>query len=87
MNSTLKVVGGVLLGAAIGAGIGLLVSPSNGRKNREFITRKSKKYSRQALEAAAEYMDDLKKNYNKKVDAYAQNGKSSIETLKEAIKA
>ncbi|MBA4145649.1 MAG: hypothetical protein C0523_07800, partial [Cytophaga sp.] len=49
MNSTLKVVGGVLLGAAIGAGIGLLVAPSSGKRNRDFITKKSKKYSRQAL--------------------------------------
>ncbi|PZR40768.1 MAG: hypothetical protein DI538_03225 [Azospira oryzae] len=86
MNSTLKVVGGVLLGAAIGAGIGLLVAPSSGKRNRDFITKKSKKYSRQALDAAAEYIDDLKKDYNKKVEAYAKNGKSSLETIKEAIK-
>jgi len=86
MNTTLKVVGGVLLGAAIGAGIGLLVAPSSGKRNRDLITKKSKKYSRKALEAAAEYIDDLKRNYNKKVDSYAQNGKSSLESLKEAIK-
>ncbi len=86
MNNTLKVVGGVLLGAAIGAGIGLLVAPSSGKRNRDLITKKSKKYSKQALEAASEYIDDLKKDYNKKVEAYTKNGKSSLETLKEAIK-
>ena len=86
MNTSLKVVGGVLLGAAIGAGIGLLVAPSSGRKSREFLTKKSKKYSREALDAATEYIDGLKKGYNKKLESYAKNGKSSIEDLKEAIK-
>jgi gas vesicle protein len=86
MNNTLKIVGGVLLGAAIGAAIGLLVAPSSGKKTQDLLKKKSKKYSRQALEAAGEYIDGLKKNYNKKVDSYAENGKHSIDSLKDSIK-
>ena len=86
MNNTLKVIGGVLLGAAIGAGIGLLVAPTNGKKSRDMVTKKSKKYSKQAMELAAEYMNGMKKNYNKKVDSYAQNGKSTLDSLKETVK-
>ena len=86
MNNTLKVIGGVLLGAAIGAGIGLLVAPANGKKSRDMFTKKSKKYSKQAMELAAEYIDGMKKNYNKKLDSYAQNGKSTLESLKESAK-
>jgi hypothetical protein len=38
------------------------------------------------LEAASAYIDSLKKNYNKKVDTYAENGKYGIDSLKESIK-
>ena len=48
MNTTLKVVGGVLLGAAIGAGIGLMVAPTRGDKLQGMLKKKSKKYSKQA---------------------------------------
>ncbi|HEY5826340.1 MAG TPA: YtxH domain-containing protein [Cyclobacteriaceae bacterium] len=86
MNTTLKVVGGVLLGAAIGAGIGLMVAPAKGEQMKGLLKKKSKKYSKQALEAASAYIDGLKKNYNKKVDTYAENGKYSIDSLKDSIK-
>ena len=86
MNTTLKVVGGVLLGAAIGAGIGLLVAPQKGDQVKNLLKKKSKKYSKQALEAASAYIDGLKKDYNKKVDHYAANGKNGIDTVRESIK-
>jgi gas vesicle protein len=86
MNTTLKIVGGVLLGAAIGAGIGLMVAPQKGDQMKSLLKKKSKKYSRQALEAASSYLDGLKKEYNKKVDQYASNGKSGIDTVRESIK-
>jgi gas vesicle protein len=86
MNTTLKVVGGVLLGAAIGAGIGLMVAPTRGDKMQSFLKKKSKKYSKQALDAASAYIDSLKKDYNKKVDYYAANGKNGIDSVKESIK-
>jgi len=86
MNTTLKVVGGVLLGAAVGAGIGLMVAPTRGAKLQGLLKKKSKKYSREALEAASAYIDGLKKSYNKKVDTYAENGKYSIDSLKDSIK-
>ncbi len=62
MNTTLKVVGGVLLGAAIGAGIGLMVAPAKGEKVKSLLKKKSKKYSKQALDAASAYIDGLKKD-------------------------
>lgn len=85
MSNSLKIAGGILLGTAIGAGIGLLMAPTSGRKSRNFIAKKSKKYSAQALDMASDYINDMRKSYNKKVDSFAQNGKSSIEHLKDAI--
>jgi gas vesicle protein len=83
----MKVINGILVGAAIGAGLALLFAPSSGDKTRKFLTKGSKKYSRQALEAVSAYIDDLKKNYNEKVESIAEDGKSSIDSLKETVKA
>ncbi len=45
MNTTAKVLGGFLLGAALGTATGLLISPASGRKNRKMLKRQSRKYS------------------------------------------
>lgn len=86
LNTTMKVVGAFLLGTAIGTATGLLVAPSSGNSARKQLKKKSKKYSQEALEIASDYLDSLRKGYNKKVDSYAGNGKAAIESLKESVK-
>ncbi len=43
MNTKTKVIGGFLLGTAIGAATGLLLAPRSGRKTRKKIKNESKK--------------------------------------------
>lgn len=86
MNNTIKVLGGLLLGVAIGAAAGVLVAPASGRKTIKTIGKKSRGYKKQIKDAVTSYLDDLKDNYNRKVDTYAKNGRSSIDSLKETVK-
>jgi gas vesicle protein len=86
MNTTSKVLGGFLLGAALGTATGLLISPASGRKNRKMLKRQSRKYSQQAIDAVNGYLSGLRKGYNQRVESYADNGKLAIESLKDTLK-
>jgi len=86
LNTTMKVVGAFLLGTAIGTATGLLVAPSSGSATRKQLKKKTKKYSQEALDMATDYLDSLRKGYNKKIERYAGNGKTAIDSLKENIK-
>lgn len=63
MNTTTKVLGGFFFGTVVGAAVGLLLAPHNGNQNRKFLKRKSKKYSRLAVETIASYLTNLKQGY------------------------
>jgi gas vesicle protein len=47
MNTTAKIITGLLIGTVIGAVTGLLMAPASGKKTRKDITRKSKKIAKQ----------------------------------------
>jgi gas vesicle protein len=83
MNTTMKVVSGVLVGAVIGAGLALLVAPAAGDKTRNLIKNKSKKYSKQAIEAVSAYIDNLKRNYSEQ--QVPEEGNSSIDLSNESV--
>lgn len=87
INTTAKVLGGFLLGAALGTATGLLISPASGKKNRKMIKRQSRKYSQKAINTVTDYLGGLRKGYNKRVESYADNGKLAIDALKDTIKA
>ncbi|MCB0492041.1 MAG: YtxH domain-containing protein [Cyclobacteriaceae bacterium] len=86
MNTNTKVIGGVILGAAIGAATGLMLAPRSGRKTRKKLKAESKRLANELIEKANESLDSAKKAYNQKVDEYTKNGKSSIDHLTESIK-
>lgn len=82
MNTTAKVTIGVLAGASLGLLAGVLIAPSSGRKTRAKLLGKSKELKNQMVAT----LDDAKKAYNKKVEAYVNEGKHGIETLKNSLK-
>jgi gas vesicle protein len=71
MNTTAKILGGFVAGAAIGTLTGILIAPKSGQKIRSDIKGK---------------FNELKDIYNDKVDEYAKNGKHSLDSLKEKVK-
>lgn len=48
-----------LLGAALGAGLGLLLAPQSGERTRRDLTRKARQLKRQAGEKIGELADDV----------------------------
>ncbi len=86
MNTTMKVIGGFLLGAAVGTATGVLIAPSSGRKTRKLLMNKSGDFAKQVRDSVDDYLDGIKDAYNDKVDAVATNGKSSIESLRKSVK-
>jgi gas vesicle protein len=74
MNTAGKVMVGVLAGATVGLLTGILIAPDSGKKTRELKNK------------MADSFDEVKKTYNKKVEAFAGEGKSSIDYLKDTLK-
>ncbi|MFZ1806928.1 MAG: YtxH domain-containing protein [Cyclobacteriaceae bacterium] len=86
MNTKTKVIGGFIIGAALGAASGLMLAPSSGRKTRKKLKAESKRLANELIEKANESLDSAKKAYNHKIEEYTKNGKSSIDHLTETIK-
>ena len=84
-NNTGKLLGAILLGAAIGGAFGILFAPDKGSETRKKIKSKGNDIS----DAVKEKFDRIVDKFKKEVEAvkdqandYAENGKSVVENLK-----
>ncbi|MBN8578716.1 MAG: YtxH domain-containing protein [Cyclobacteriaceae bacterium] len=87
MNTTVKVLGGICLGALAGTIAGVLMAPASGKETRKQVREKAGELTDEMKSAVSDYVNQALRGYNKKVDAYAENGKHAIESIKHAIKA
>lgn len=87
MNTTAKVLGGFLVGALAGAAAGLLFAPDNGKKTRKRLLDESNKLTDKLSDTVSHSFDSARKTYNEKLDQFANNGKSTIDTIKAGMKA
>jgi gas vesicle protein len=86
MNTAVKVIGGFLAGAAIGTVTGILIAPDKGKNTRKKLKDESTRLANQLSESVSNSIHALKDDYNRKLDEYAENGKSSIDTVKSKMK-
>lgn len=82
MNTTTKVITGFLAGASLGILTGILIAPKSGKKTRKELFNKTKKLK----DRMAESYQDAKQAYNSKIDDFAAEGKSGIDSLKKSVK-
>ena len=82
MNTTSKVLTGVLVGASVGIIAGILIAPDSGKRTREKIAGKTKDLKNLMVDS----MDDVKKAYNREIESLMNNGKSGIDSMKNALK-
>lgn len=87
MKNSIKVVGTLFIGAAIGATAALLLSPHSGRRNRQLLMKKSQGVSKQVKKAVSDYLSTARRKYNTTVDVYAEKGKRVIDDAQELITA
>lgn len=73
---------GVLTGAAVGLLTGILLAPDSGKRTREKLVGKSKDLRNKVTDS----LDDVKMAYNRKVDVFANQSKSGIESIKNGLK-
>ena len=84
-NNTGKLLGAILVGAAIGGAFGILFAPEKGSETRKKISTKGNDLS----DAVKEKFDAVVKKFKKEVEAvkdqaneYADNGRSVVDNLK-----
>jgi len=82
MSTTSKIITGVLVGASVGILAGILIAPDSGKKTREKLVDKTKELKN----LMAGKMDEVKSAYNREVESLLTNGKSGIDSLKNALK-
>ena len=82
MNTTSKVLTGVLVGASVGIIAGILIAPDSGKRTREKIAGKAK----DAKNLVSDSLDDLKSAYEKEIESLMKHGKSGVDSKKEAVR-
>ena len=82
MNTTSKVITGVLIGASVGILAGILIAPDSGKRTREKLANKAKDLKTRM----ADTLDNAKTAYNREVESLLTNGKSGIDSLKNSLK-
>ncbi len=82
MNTTSKVITGVLVGASVGIIAGILIAPDSGKRTREKLTSKAKDLKTRFEDT----LDDAKNAYNREVESLMANGKTGMNSLKNALK-
>jgi len=87
MNTTVKVIGGICLGAIAGTIAGVLLAPTSGRETRKQLKDKSNSMASEIKNSVSDYIDHVLHGYNRKVDTVAENGKEAIDHVKKTIKA
>lgn len=80
------VIGGLLVGVAIGAAAGLLMAPYSGAKTRRKLVRGGVKVKRNVMDYVENSMDSLRSQFNDKIDTIARRGKETINGAAEKVK-
>jgi gas vesicle protein len=81
-----RVIGGLLVGVAIGAAAGLLMAPYSGAKTRRKLVRGGVRAKRNVMSYVEHSIDNLRSQFNDKIDTIARRGKETINGAAERVK-
>jgi gas vesicle protein len=81
-----SIIGGVLVGAALGVTAGLLMAPRSGLKTRKKLMKESLRLKKNMTDYIDHSLDTLRQQFNSKVDQFAKRGKDAIGVVSERVK-
>lgn len=81
-----NLIGGFLAGAAIGVAAGLLMAPYSGAKARRKLARGSMKVKKNVMSYVEDSIDNLRTQFNDKIETIAKRGKETINGVSEKVK-
>lgn len=81
-----KVIGGLLVGAAIGVAAGLLLAPYSGAKARRKLVKGGMKVKKNVASYVEDSIDGLRTQFNDKIETIARRGKEAINGVSEKVK-
>jgi gas vesicle protein len=84
---TKNLIGGLMVGAALGVTAGLLLAPRSGEQTRRRILKGSLKFKQGIVDYIDESVENLREQLNEKIDQFAKRGRDTINHVSEKIKA
>lgn len=84
-NSGVKIIGGLLVGAAIGAVVGLLTAPDSGKKTRKKLDSEAKRLTDDLGKTINEAIASLKTSYQDVVDTTTSKSKSHLDAANDHL--
>lgn len=86
-NNTVKVIGAIFLGAAIGGALGILFAPDKGSETRKKISKKGGDLTDAVKDKFSKIVDKFRKEVDaikEQANEFAENGKSVVENLEKS---
>lgn len=83
--SNFKTVFSFMAGALAGITVGLLTAPRSGKKTRKVLAKEIEHGKEIAEQTLDKNIAELKKEYSKNIDKYAEQGKTYIDQVKDMV--
>jgi len=82
-----NLIGGFIVGAALGAAAGLLLAPASGEKTRRRLAKGSMKVKKNVVDYVETSIDGLRSQINKRIDQVSSKAKEAFNNGAEAASA
>jgi gas vesicle protein len=80
-----SLMGGLIVGAALGAAAGLLLAPASGDKTRRKLATGSKKVKKNVIDYVESSIEGLRTQVNKRIDQVTGKAKETVNNGADAV--
>jgi gas vesicle protein len=81
-----NLIGGIIVGAAVGITAGLLLAPRSGERTKKKLVKGTMKLKRDVVSYVDGSIEDLRSQFNDKIDQLAKRSKETINHVSERVK-